>query len=464
MTTQREVAARVVAELKRHGHIAAFAGGCVRDEIMGREPKDFDIATSALPDEVEAIFARCITVGKAFGVVKVRSEGHEVEVATLRDDGQYSDGRRPDSVRFVTSLREDAARRDFTVNAMFMDPTTGEIFDFFGGRADIAAGAIRAVGNPHDRIKEDRLRMLRALRFASRYDFTIDPELLRAIAEDARELSAVTDQLVVENGELKGKRVVSFERIRDELKGILTSAHPLTGLDLLMATGLMQEILPEVVAMAGPDGEQSPRWHPEGNVWVHTRLVVQHLVGGSFELMLGGLLHDVGKPRTFQRHADGSVSNHKHAEIGAEMAGDICRRLRMSNDQTHRVVELVRLHMQMHGVCELRRSKLVALLERPDISDLVALQHADATGTGRADRESGSRKQFLKSKLQELAAAGQKALPLVTGDMLIAMGFKPGPAFKGMLDRALNAQREGEFTTRQDGERWIRQRFAAPAR
>jgi poly(A) polymerase len=452
--TEKQLATAVVAELQRRGYTAVLAGGCVRDEILGRTPKDYDVATSARPEAVESVFPRTIAVGKAFGVIIVVDGQAMVEVATLRADGQYSDGRRPESVQYVTSLREDAARRDFTMNAMFRDPLTGEVFDFFGGQEDLARRVIRAVGNPQERIEEDRLRMLRVARFAARYGFEIDPLLTGALTRNAAEINAV----------IEGRRAVSFERIANELEGILTSPHPLTGLDVLMDTGLMRQILPEIAECDTAAGEQDPVWHPEGNTWVHTRKVVGNLTGGSFPLMLGGLLHDVGKPRTQERHADGRISNHGHAELGAEMACAITRRLKMSNECSHRVVELVRLHMTMHAVDELRRSKLVALLERDDIQDLIALQHADATGTGCPDCQERSRRDFLKAKLKELSEAAEAAqrpgaTPLVTGDVLIGMGFTPGPAFKGMLSEALDAQREGAFSDAEKAKEWVRQRF-----
>jgi poly(A) polymerase len=382
-----------------------------------------------------------------------------VEIATLRNDGQYNDGRRPESVRFVTSLREDAARRDFTINAMFKDPLTGEVFDFFGGKQDIARGIIRAVGVPQERIAEDRLRMLRAARFAARYRFAIDSALLSSLKGNAAEINAVVE----------GKRAVSFERICMELEGILTTQNPLTGLDILMDTGLMQEVLPEVALCNTEAGEQDCVWHPEGNTWVHTRMVLSNLVGGSFPLMLGGLLHDVGKPATQKRWGERRISNHGHAEIGADIAQKITRRLKMSNNESFRVTELVRLHMAMHTVDELRRSKLVALLERLDIEDLIALQHADATGTGCPECEKNSKTEFLRSKLTEMNEAFQAAMrpgavPLVTGTVLIGLGFKPGPSFKDMLSEAHDAQREGSFASVEEGQRWVIGKYGQPAK
>lgn len=453
-TNQRDVATRVVAELKRHGHIAVFAGGCVRDEILGLEPSDYDVATSALPDEVESIFERTLPVGKAFGIIVVVIDGQTIEVATLRADGQYGDGRRPDSVRFVTSLAEDARRREFTMNAMFKDPTTGEIFDFFGGQKDLADGIIRAVGNAEERIDEDRLRMLRAVRFASRYGFEIDPALRSAICKLAPELH-------------RGPKGLAWERISKEFRGILTSANPVVGLDFMMEFGLMAEVIPELLETDSPLGDQDPVWHPEGNTWAHSRFVVQNLAGSSFELILAGLLHDVGKPRTQEKHECGRITNYGHAEVGAEMARDITRRLKLSNESSHRIVELVRLHMKMHTVRGMRQSKLVALLERDDIHDLIALQDADSRGKGPfCDGNPYTQKDFLLGKLEELSRIDQEsqrlgAAPLVNGFILIELGFKPGPTFKVILEEAMAAQREGVFSTGEAARGWVIEQYVA---
>lgn len=447
MKNERNAAIFVVAELQQHGHIAVFAGGCVRNEMLGRIPNDYDVATSALPDEVEAIFSgvRTIAVGKAFGIIKVLVDGAIIDVATLRADGQYIDGRRPDSVKYVKSLRKDASRREFTINAMFMDPLSSEVIDFNGGKADLEAGVIRCVGSARKRIAEDKLRMLRAARFAARYGFRIDKELAEAIKNSAHTLTS-------------GKKPLSFERVAHELEGILVSDNPLVGLDFLMESGLMQEIIPELVECNGPSGEQDPVWHPEGNTWAHTRMVVSHLIGSSFELMLGGLLHDVGKPATQRRYPTGRISNHGHAEVGCQVADVICRRLKLSNLSRHRVTELVRLHMQMHLVKDLRPGKLTALLAREDITDLMALQHADALGNGYKDRVTNSHRQYLSGKLDELKdRIGQKAL--VTGDTLIGLGYRPGPVFKAMLEAAMDAQREGTFTTADEAFAWSFERF-----
>lgn len=452
MGTEREAATKVVAELKRHGYTAVFAGGSVRDELLGIEPNDYDVATSALPDEVERIFERTIPMGKAFGIIVVRMDGESIEVATLRADGNYSDGRRPDSVEFVTSLEQDAQRREFTINAMFLDPTTGEVFDFHDGREDLESGVIRAVGCAERRIDEDRLRMLRALRFASRYGFTIDEELRAAIFKYAPQL-------------LEGEKAVSFERIAKELKGILTSGNPLLGLDYMMDSGLMKEIIPELVECDGPRGDQDPLWHPEGNTWIHSRFVVQNLIGQPFEVVLGGLLHDVGKPDTQDRREDGRITNYGHAEVGADMALEIARRLKLSSASSNRVVELVRLHMKMHTVREMRPGKLRNLLEREDIHDLIALQHADARGKGPfCDGNPYTQREFLLGRLDELEQVDDPALRLgapmlVTGDVLIDLGFAPGPDFRTMLDEAREAQHAGEFANIETAKQWVEGRF-----
>ncbi len=454
MNRQRAIATQVVAELRRHGHTAVFAGGCVRDEFLGNEHNDYDVATSALPEQVESIFERTLPVGKAFGIIVVLLDGESIEVATLRADGQYGDGRRPDSVQFVDSLEEDARRREFTMNAMFLDPFTGEVIDFFGGQQDLRAGIIRAVGNAEERIDEDRLRMLRAVRFASRYGFEIEAELKQAIHKLAPQLH-------------QGAKAIAWERIAKEFKGILTSANPLVGLDFMMESGLMAEIIPELLETNSEKGEQDAIWHPEGNTWMHSRYVVQNLVGSSFELVLGGLLHDVGKPRTQERHESGKITNYGHDAVGAEMAAVICRRLKLSRESRHRVTELVRLHMKMHRVQAMRRSKLMAILERDDIHDLIALQDADSRGKGPfCDGNPYTQKAFLLGKLEELSRVDEEsqrlgATPLVTGFTLINMGFKPGPQFRTILDRTLEAQREGVITSAEQARKWVAEQFAA---
>lgn len=467
----RKSATDIVAELQKAGHIAVFAGGCVRDEIMGHRPKDYDVATSATPEQVEKLFVRTIPTGKKHGTITVRLNNTSTEVTTLRADGQYSDGRRPDKVEFLTqaneeSLRKDAARRDFTMNAMFKDPITGRIYDFFGGVEDIDRGIIRAVGKASERILEDRLRMMRAARFAARYGFTIDSELEAAVITHASKINGIkNDSAQSKATDDFGERSlltkpVSGQRIRDEMFKLLASPSPLVGLDFLMKTGLMREILPEVAETNTARGDQDPIWHPEGNTWVHKRMIIDNLskTKASQELMLGALLHDIGKPETQVRLEGGRISNHGHAEVGAEMALKIAQRWRLTLEQTEQITTLVRLHMDMHYAPTWRPGKLFRLLENPYIEDLIALQHADAISTGCPDRESKSNLKFYHQKLYELRNMSPE--PLITGDTLKDLGHKPGPKFKEMLDEAMEAQRLGVFKNKRQADKWVHKKFA----
>lgn len=443
---------KLVTDLQKEGHLAVFAGGSVRDKLMGGTPKDFDIATRATPDQVIALFEgkgyKVIPTGKQFGVINVVADGKQFEIATLRNDGQYTDGRRPDGVRHVNSLWEDAARRDLTINAMFQDPTTRTVYDFFGGKQDISNKIIRTVGDPVKRFEEDRLRMMRVPRFASRYEgFTVDPATRDAIAAQAHQIHAV-----------------SPERIVTELRGILTSKQPLTGLDFMMETGLMREVLPEVHALTGPKAMQDPVWHPEGSTWNHTRLVVNNLTGSRWETMLSGLLHDIGKPATQKVWEDGGISNYGHAEVGADMSRAIMNRFKMSNAEKDMVVKLVADHMKMHTVQEWRRGKLATLLNSPYIDEHIALQHADATGTARTDGHGRSNRDWLFGKKAEFAAETNTALalgakPLIDGRMLIDMGVKPGPKLGEIKTKALEAQGDGVFTDAASANRWLLENY-----
>jgi putative nucleotidyltransferase with HDIG domain len=445
----RAIGTSLVRDLQQEGHIAVFAGGSVRDGMRGSLPKDYDIATSASPDAVEALFRSkghtVIPVGKAFGVINVIVNGKQYEIATLRNDGQYSDGRRPDGVKYVGSLFEDASRRDLRFNAMFEDPTTNTVYDFFGGRQDIANKQIRTVGDPNRRFSEDLLRMLRIPRFLSRFEgYQVAPEVTEAIAANAHKINSV-----------------SGERVRDELSGVLTSSQPTLGLQYMMDTGLMHQVLPEVAATAGPRGMQDPIWHPEGLTWNHTKMVVNNLRGQPFETMLGGLLHDIGKPATQVIKPDGRISNNDHAEVGAQMIPEIARRLKLSNDQKSIVKGMVEHHMKMHVVDKMRPATLKDLLEKPYIEQLVALQHADATGTGRADSMAKSQRDFIRGKQAEFAAADPAqqlgAAPIVDGRWLIDAGIKPGQRLGAIKNQALEAQRNGVFSTPEQALEWLRQ-------
>lgn len=446
---QRELGTHLVKTLQDKQHIGVFAGGAVRDLLMRKTPKDYDIATSATPDQVERLFIdqgyKVIPVGKAFGVINVVVNGREFEIATLRSESTYSDGRRPDGVQFVSSLSADAARRDLTINAMFQDPVTGVIYDFHGGQHDLARRLIRSVGDPAERFSEDKLRMLRVPRFASKYEgFTVDPATMAALKANSF-----------------GIHAVSSERVRDEIKGMLTSSNPVRGMQIMMDSGLMKQVLPEVYKLKGPKGRQDPIWHPEGTVWTHTKLVLKNLTGGNFERMMGGLLHDVGKPATQKFWPDGGISNHGHDAKGAEITQEIARRLKLSSNQQERISELVRLHMAMHEVTVMRPGKLTAILERPDVMDLIEIQHADATGTKRPDIDM-SHKDFLLQKLEELKESGKLGeKPIVNGHMLLAMNIKPGPHFKAVIEAAREAQREGDFTNQEGAQRWLNENSAA---
>jgi tRNA nucleotidyltransferase/poly(A) polymerase len=470
MSHDRAVGTSVALQLQKAGFIAVFAGGCVRDRLLGRIPKDFDVATNATPEQILAIFNgdekssgdTVLTVGVAFGVIIVIREGVQIEVATLRTDGQYADGRRPDAVTFVTSadadvaLRADAARRDLTINAMFEDPATGCIYDFFGGWYDLKRRELKTVGDAADRFGEDRLRMLRVVRFAGKLGFSVAPSLMAALKTHAHDL--------------KPGAVVSWERVAAELEGMLTSAHPTKAMELLMETGLMSQILPEMMQTLDPQlARQDFIWHPEGLVWQHTLLVLQELVvqGASFELLLAGLLHDIAKPQTMKIEWEldqERISNYGHAEKGAVIAADICRRLKLSARQVHRVSEIVRLHMQMHAFNDpaIKRSKLVRLLERDDIMDLIMMQHADCLGTGRSytERLEASLTDFYLGKLEEMAndptpSRRAGAACLVDGLMIKRLGIKPGPAYRVIKDAAYDAQHAGEFTDVEGAEKWL---------
>lgn len=470
MSNRRAIATSFVRRLQQSGFNALWAGGCVRDELLGLEPNDYDIVTAARPDQIKAVFdgQTAILCGESFGVVKIHQDGDDYDIATFRCDGDYSDGRRPDDVVFVDDPRLDADRRDFTFNAMFFNPLNGQHFDYHGGRKDLEARIVRAVGDPFRRFKEDRLRMMRAGRIGARFECTIDPATEAAVKAMASDIGTV-----------------SAERIADELGKMLTCKFPLSALDFMMRTGLMKHTIWEVAKMDGPLGEQTPVWHPEGNAWKHTRLVLSHLIGGSFELMMGALLHDIGKCWTQEYNfkpwwprlkkplpwwcgwlwpGTTCITNNAHAEVGAKMAKTICQRLKLTNQSTERIVELVAMHMRMHEMHlpEVRRSKLTRLLQRPNIMEMIELQHADVMGTGLPMdvRLSRSNKEFYLGKLAELASGPEHqrtdAKPLVTGKTMLGMGLKQGRLLGFLKDAALNAQLEGDFADETGGEQWLR--------
>jgi poly(A) polymerase len=450
----RALATHLVKALQAKGYTTVFAGGAVRDEIRGYIPKDYDIATSATPDQVERVFknsgATVFDKGKSFGVMAVAIDGHVFEIATLRTDGEYKDGRRPDSVQFVTSLMDDAARRDLTVNAMFRDPVSGALHDYFGGQEDMARGILRAVGDPVARINEDPLRMFRAVRFVGKLGFELDADFMKAIQDNAEKI-----------------HTTSKERWRDELEGVLTSKEPVRALNAMRESGLMRQVLPEVEEMFGPRGAQDPFWHSEGNAGVHTFEVVGNLAkssGGDWVTMLAGLLHDNAKPDTQVIHDDGHISNHGHDSLGAEKAKSIAERLKMSKADTAKLVALIQDHMKMHTVKEMRPATLSKLMEQPYFVEKMQLQNADAHATHAQDGRSLSHFDFLQQELSRMQSAAEpsaqlNAKPLVNGDILKQMQFKPGPLFKLILESTRDAQREGKIVTEEDGRKFVDENF-----
>jgi poly(A) polymerase len=434
MTDRGALAASIVRRLRDAGHTAYFAGGCVRDRLLGREPQDYDVATSAPPEVVRKLFARTVPVGMQFGVVLVLLGDERVEVATFRADDAYIDGRRPSAVHFGTP-EDDAQRRDFTINAMYLDPLTDEVIDFVGGRADLAAGVIRAIGDAGARIAEDRLRMLRAVRLAARFGFTIDPGTHAAIRAAA---PTVTD--------------MAAERIGDEIVKILTEGNARRGFELLDETGLLAVVLPEIAAMHGV--EQSPDYHPEGDVWVHTLLLLEQLPAGVAEtLALGALLHDVGKPRCAALR-DGRITFWQHDVLGAEMAVAICQRLRRSRETWERVAYLVRNHLRLVQAPAMRLSTLKRLLAEDGFEELLALVRIDALASNRDLQYV----EFCERKRAELRETVRPPR-LLGGDDLLAAGYPRGPLIGRILRAVDDAQLEGEVATRDEAMALVRHRF-----
>lgn len=409
----------------------------MRDLLLGREPKDYDVATDARPEQVVTLFPNAQLVGAHFGVVLVHDKDAEVEVATFRSDHAYRDGRRPGGVDFETDPRQDVLRRDFTINALLMDPETGEVLDFVGGRADLDAGVIRAIGEAETRFREDRLRMLRAIRFAARLGFRIEPSTMAAIRR-LRELI----------------RVVSAERIRDELVRILTEGGARRGFELLDESGLLAVLLPEVAAMKGVP--QPPEFHPEGDVWIHVLLMLEAMRSPTRTLALGVLLHDVGKPPTFRRAE--RIRFDEHAEVGAQMAVEILTRLRFSNDEIRQVEALVANHLRWKDVVHMRESKLKRFLRMDRFEEHLELHRLDCL----ASHGSLDRYEFAKRKLEEVPREELKPRPLVTGHDLIRAGYEPGPAFGAMLRAVEDAQLEGQIGTPAEAMAYVRSLFEPP--
>jgi len=419
-------ATKLVRRLRDSGFIAYFAGGCVRDALLRKQPKDIDIATAAEPDDVQKLFARTVAVGVKFGVVRVLEGGIEFEVATFRSDGVYLDGRRPVSVTF-SSPEEDAKRRDFTINGMFYDPLQDQVVDFVGGKSDLEHRLVRAIGDPNERISEDHLRLLRALRFAAALDFEIEPATWKAVTENARQITTV-----------------SHERIRDELVKILADPHRVRGLDLLDQSRLLQNILPEISRMHGC--EQPPQFHPEGDVYVHTRLMLSLLPADVSPLLaLSVLLHDIGKPVTYSfDEVDQRIRFNGHDQVGAEMATGIMTRLRFSNEEIDTVVEAIRNHMVFKDTPNMRPAKLRRFMGRQNFPLELELHRVDCLGS-HGDLQTYD---LLANKQKEFENEPIIPPPLLTGRDLIVLGLKPGPRFGEILEAVQTAQLDGEIRDR----------------
>ena len=459
----KDFAISIVRVLRERGYKAYLVGGCVRDLLLGRDPADYDVTTDAIPDEVMRIFPDTYAVGAQFGVVLVplpvsgeqqvprlhqnfaeRSSDSArdnrtvgvVEVATFRSDIGYSDGRHPDQVRFSKDPREDVERRDFTVNGLLLDPITNQVLDFVEGRKDLEAKIIRTIGDPEHRFAEDKLRMLRAVRFAARFGYTIEPGTFRAI----QELASQIDQ-------------VSRERVRDELGKMLTEGHARRAFLLLDETGLLHEVLPEIEAMKGV--EQPPQFHPEGDVFVHTLLLLDKLPHPCpITLAWGTLLHDVGKPATF-RVAPDRIRFDGHVDVGVRMAEEICRRLRFSNDDTEQILALVDNHMRFAHVQQMNQSTFKRFVRMPRFDEHLQLHRMDCESS-HGDLTSYN---FTREKMATIPPTAMRPAPLITGDDLIAAGYAPGPQFKKILSAVEDGQLEGRLQCKEEALAFVRREF-----
>ncbi len=470
-----EAALKIAETLCARGYEAYFAGGCVRDLLLGREPADYDVATSATPDLVLEMFPRTFAVGAHFGVMLVatcggadgagapqdsqgtpseESTGREsvTEVATFRSDLSYSDGRHPDAVRYTKTAEEDVKRRDFTINGLLLDPLRGgrplveclgdpkllrsAVLDYVGGLDDLDAGVVRAIGRAEQRFEEDHLRMLRGVRFAARFGFELEADTQRAIRSLASRIHAV-----------------SRERVRDELTKMLTEGHARRAFELLDETGLLNEVLPEVARMKGV--EQPPQFHPEGDVWIHTLMLLEQLEPGCSEtLAWGALLHDVGKPPTFKQAPD-RIRFDGHVEMGVAMGAEVCRRFRFSNEETHQVVALIENHMRFMDAQRMKESTLKRFFRLERFEEHLALHKMDCmAASGNLDHW-----EFVRERFLSMPEAVVRPKPLLTGRELIAAGYPPGIRFREMLRAAEDAQLEGTVATAEEALRLVRERF-----
>lgn len=431
----RATATEIVRRLQAAGHAAFWVGGCVRDRLLGKEPQDFDIATSARPEQIEALFTKTIPVGRQFGVVVVIEGGHPFQVATFRAEAEYSDGRRPDKVTFCDA-RADASRRDFTVNGLFFDPVKGEPHDWVNGRADLEKKILRTIGEPHERFGEDHLRLLRAVRFAAQLGFDLEPGTLAALQSLAARITSV-----------------SAERIRDELLKLFQPPHAARGLDLLRESGLLPHVLPELAPTIGC--AQSPEFHPEGDVFTHIRLLLANLPPDAHpSLPWTALLHDIAKPATAVRQPDGRITFYGHEKIGAEMAEALLTRLRFPRKQTEEIAFVVLHHMQFKDAPQMRKATLRRLLLRETFPLELAQHRLDCLAShGLLDIHD-----FLRREAVDLANQPQLAPPLVTGADLLGLGLKPGPALGELLHEIRDKQLAEELATRDAALAWAKEK------
>jgi poly(A) polymerase len=451
-----EAALQIVEMLRARGYEAYLAGGCVRDLLLGREPADYDVATSATPEVVLDLFPRTFAVGAHFGVVLVAPDaadaGFVTEVATFRSDLAYSDGRHPDAVRYTKTAEEDVQRRDFTINGLLLDPLRGgtplhdairnpdflrsAVLDYVGGLADLDAGIIRAIGRPEQRFEEDHLRMLRGVRFAARFGFELEAETKRAIRSLASKI-----------------HFVSRERVRDELTRMLTEGRARRAFEFLDEMGLLREVLPEIARMKGV--EQPPQFHPEGDVWVHTLVLLEQLEPGcSMTLAWGALLHDVGKPPTFRRAPD-RIRFDRHVEVGVAVGAEICRRFRFSNEETRQVLALIENHMRFMDAQRMKESTLKRFFRLDRFDEHLALHRMDSlAASGKLEHW-----KYVRDKWQSMPEEAVRPRPLITGRELIAAGYIPGSRFREMLRAAEDAQLEGTVATTEEALKLLRERF-----
>jgi poly(A) polymerase len=436
--SSRGAALEIVRRLQRAGFEAFWVGGCVRDFLLGREPDDYDVATSALPTQIEQLFKRTVPVGRKFGVTVVIEAGRQFQVATFRAEADYQDGRHPERVAFGDA-RADACRRDFTVNGLFYDPVRNQSHDWVGGAADLRTRVIRTIGSPLERFGEDHLRLLRAVRFAAQLDFGIEPSTFAALKANAAKI-----------------KTVSAERIREELVKLFRPPHAARGLDLLQQSGLLEQILPEIGATT--TCEQSPDFHPEGTVFNHLRLMLQKLPSAPHpSLPWAVLLHDVAKPVTASTDPKtGGTHFYGHEKIGADMAAEILQRLRFPRKQIEEIVKAVRHHMQFKDVLQMRKSTLRRMLMRPTFPLELELHRLDCLGS----HSQLDVYDFLVAQTKQLEQQPEIRPPLLTGSDLISLGMEPGPALGALLAEIREKQLQDELRTKGDARKWARGRIA----